>query len=203
VKGTELRPGNIIDPLIFYVGRTNVDFGPTGSPAKLHDLTKFIDREQRTVQSSTGELRLHYGRGVLTVNAAAAQGISGDLRQVGQTELRDLVIESQLDLGTILAVSLDSRPLATSERILLQVMSEEKASDFRTEAADKGMKRITNIGRDPWLVRELHGTVRFRRPDAARLKATPLDASGHPSSTTLSAAELRLQPSTIYYLIAP
>jgi hypothetical protein len=202
-QGTELKPGSVIDPLIFYVGRTNVDFSADGGPTKLQELSKFIDRERRTVQSSTGELRLDYGRGVLTVNAPAAQGLSGDLRQAGRTTLRDLVIESDLDVGTILVVSLDGRPLATSQKMLLQVMSEEKSSDFQTEPADMGLKRITNIGHDPWLVRELQGSVHFHRADAAQLKATPLDPSGHPSGSALAATDLRLQPRTLYYLITP
>jgi hypothetical protein len=202
-RGTELKPGNIIDPLVFYVGRTNVDFRADGGPTQVHDLSKFIDRGQRTVQSSTTELQLDYGRGTLTVNAPAAQGISGDLRQAGRTTLRDIVIESKLDVGTILVVSLDGRPLATSHKMLLQVMSEEKSSGFQTEPADKGLKRIVNIGHDPWLVRELEGVVNFRRADAAQLQVTPLDASGHPSGSALAATDLRLQPRTLYYVVTP
>ena len=51
-------------------------------------------------------------------------------------------------------MSLDDQPLATSRKILLQVMTEEKATGFQTEPAGDGVKRIANIGRDPWLVKE-------------------------------------------------
>ena len=64
------------------------------------------------------------------------------------------------------------------------------------------MKRIVIIGTDPWQVRELNGTVRFKRTDAAQLKVTALDFNGYPSDSAGTAREIKLQPETIYYLIA-
>jgi len=101
------------------------------------------------------------------------------------------------------AVALDARPLATSKRILLQVMSEEKATDFQTEAISGGHKRIVNIGRDPWLVKNLTGTITFKRADADRLKVIPLDFNGRPAGPAVPASPLRLRPTTVYYLITP
>jgi hypothetical protein len=46
--------------------------------------------------------------------------------------------------------------------------------------------------------------VTFRRPDAAALQVSPLDAAGHPTGpqTALSpAGELTLLPTTFYYLV--
>ena len=100
-------------------------------------------------------------------------------------------------------MSLDGKPLATSRRILLQVMSEEKATGFRTEPAPGGDKRIVSIGHDPWLVKEIDGVVKFKRADASRLKVTALDFNGDPGKSVGTASEIRLAPSTIYYLIAP
>jgi len=148
-------------------------------------------------------LRLDYGKGVLTINAPSAQGASGALRQVNAFELKDITISSKLELGHIVAVSLDEKPLARSERILLQAMSEEKSSDFQTEQISGGEEKILSIGHDPWLAKELNGTVRFKRPDAARLKVTALDFNGDPVKSIGAANELRLAPSTTYYLITP
>ena len=41
-------------------------------------------------------------------------------------DLKTVAIASDMPLGHIVAVSLDGKPLATSENILLQVMSEEE-----------------------------------------------------------------------------
>jgi hypothetical protein len=202
-KGTTLKPGNVIDPLVHLAGRTNVNFTDRGGAPELKDLTPYIDRWRQVVTSSTGQLRLDYGKGVLTIDAPAAQGTSGALRAAGRAELADLTITSQLELGHIVAVSLDGKPLATSRRILLQAMSEEKPTDFRTEPAPGGELKITNIGHDPWLVKELDGVVKFKRPDASKLRVTALDFNGDPVQSIGTAREIRLLPSTIYYLITP
>ncbi len=202
-KGTTLKPGNMIDPLVHLAGRTNVNFTDRGGPSKLKDLRPFIDHKRRIVASSTRQLRLDYGKGVLTIDAPAAQGISGALREAGMADLKDLTISSKLELGHIVAVSLDGKPLAASRRILLQAMSEEKPTDFGSEPAPDGHKKITSIGHDPWLVKELDGVVKFKRPDASRLKVAALDFNGDPAKSMGTASEIRLAPSTIYYLITP
>ena len=200
-SGTSISPGNVIDPLVHYAGRTNVNFTEPGGPAKLVDLKPFIDRDKKEVRSSSGELKLDYGKGILTINARKAQGVSGAIKEAGLSRLKDLSIESGLELGHIVAISLDDKPLESSGKILLQIMSEEKASGFRTEPASNKTKRIVSIGHDPWLVHELEGTVRFLRSDAEKLKVTALDLSGKKTDDTCSAAEIKLRPRTMYYLI--
>ena len=108
---------------------------------------------------------------------------------------------SDLELGHIIAVALDDQPLATSGRILLQVMSEEQETDRQTEPVSATVKRIVNIGTDPWQVRELNGTVRFKRADAAQLKVTALDFNGYPVGSASRGGEIQLQPATLYYLV--
>jgi hypothetical protein len=200
-KGLTLRPGNVIDPLVHFAGRTSVRFSERGSAPVLSDLSRYIDRGRKTVTSTHGQLRLDYGKGLLTLNAPAAQGLSGDLRAAGTADLADLTIRSGMDLGHVVAVSLDGRPLANSRRVLLQVMSEERATGFTTEPVKPGTHKIVGIGRDPWLVRRFEGTVRFKRSDAARLKVTALDPNGEPARPAGTADNIRLAPTTLYYLI--
>ena len=201
--GRDVQPGQRLDPLVHYVGRTHVTF--TGKPGGVtaSDLKPFINRGTQSVASATGELKLDYGKGLLVINAPRAQGASGALNSAGKIELPALTISSDLDLAHVIAVSLDDQPLATSKKILLQVMSEEQASGFETEAASATTKRITNIGRDPWQVKSLRGTVAFKRADAARLKVTALDFNGQPAGAVGTANEIKLQPSTLYYVIEP
>ena len=200
-KGTTIRPGNVIDPLVHFAGQTRVAFSRKPASARLQDLSACIDRKSQTVTSSTGQLKLDYGHGVLTINTPAAQGVSGALREAGRTELKDMLVVSDLELGHIIAVSLDGQPLATAQKILLQVMTEEKGNGFQTEPAGDSLKRIVNIGQDPWLVKKIRGTVKFVRPDAAGLKVTALDHGGYPASQIGNASDIRLDPTTLYYLI--
>jgi hypothetical protein len=194
------RPGSVIDPLVHYAGQARVKFTGAGGASKVAPLEAHVDRKGQTVRSTTGELWLDYGKGRLAINAPRAQGISGMI--AGTTRLKDLAVKTEMDLAHIVAVSLDGQPLATSQKILLQVMSEEKATGFRTEPQG-GQKRIVSIGTDPWLVKQIEGTVRFSRPDAKSLKVTALDGNGDPIRQVGNASTISLEPATLYYLIAP
>jgi hypothetical protein len=199
--GPDVKSGARLDPLLHYAGRADVSFVAGPGSVKVSDLKPFIDHARQTVTSSTGELRLDYGRGVLRINAARAQGVSGQLQAAGRIETQDLVIASEMELGHIVVVPLDNQPLAVSQKMLLQVMSEEKASGFETESVAAGVRRIVNIGTDPWLVKEYKGLVTFKRGDAAQLKVTALDANGYAESNLGTAEQVKLQPRTLYYLI--
>jgi hypothetical protein len=183
------------------VGRVDVRFSDEPGSTRLKDLAPYVDHQGKTVTSSTGELKLDYASGILVVNATRAQGLSGALKLAGTRELKDLTIASDMDLGHILAVPLDDLPLASSKRILLQVMSEEQETGHKTEAVSATVKRITNIGVDPWQVKTVSGIVRFKRADADHLKVTALDFNGYPVGTLGNAQEMNLQPTTLYYLI--
>jgi hypothetical protein len=200
--GSEPKPGGRLDPLLHYAGRVDVRFVNGPGSVKLRQPKASIDHAAQTVTSSTGELKLDYGKGVLTIDAACAQGVSGLLQAAGPVETKDLSLYCAMELGHIVVVSLDGQPLRTSRRILLQVMSEEKATGFQTEPAGEGVKRILSIGTDPWLVKELHGTVSLKRSDADQLKVTSLDFNGYPVTASGTAKTVKLQPGTVYYLIS-
>ena len=214
-QGTTLKPGQRIDPLIHYVGRTRVAFRSSVAPrqesrtttvspsptVKLQPLAPFIDHVKKLVSSQTGELKLDWGRGVLTINAPAAQGASGDLKSAGEIKLADMTLSVPLDVAHVVVVSLDGQPLATSKRMLLQLMTEEKPTGFRAEPLGDRRHRITSIGENPWQVRKLEGVVRLRRADAAKLKVTALDQFGQPTATTSSGDSIPLRPEALYYSI--
>jgi hypothetical protein len=200
-QGTVVQEGQRLDPLLHYVGRSHVEFTDEPAGVALQDLKLYINRSAQTVTSTTGELKLDYGKGLLVIDTPRAQGASGGLQSAGKIKLPALTIESDLDLGHIIAVALDDQPLSASRRILLQVMSEERGTGFETEAVDATTKRIKNIGHDPWQVKRLSGTVTFQRSDAAMLKATPLDFNGRPAGPGSKGGEIKLQPTTVYYLV--
>ena len=196
----KILPDKIIDPLIHYVGATHVSFTQDGGPSTVADLRPFIDRVKKTVDSSNHQLHLNYDTGVLTINAPAAQGASGNLKAAGSVKTADITIDCDMDLAHVVIVSLDGKPIATSEKMLLQVMSEEQPTDWKTESAG-GLKKITNIGHDPWTIRQISGQVALTRADAPALKVVALDANGSRLHRVGSASGITLEPSTIYYLI--
>ncbi len=197
--GSEVKPGQRIDPLIHYAGRAEVNF--TGAPGRttLADLKPYIDRTRKTVRSTTRELTLDYEKGLLIINAPQAQGASGNLKAGGQLVLSDITLQSELENAHIVLVALDGEPIATSKRMLLQAMSEEQPTDFATEDAGNGSKKITNIGKDPWLVKKLSGTVKFNSARGQQIQ--PLDLNGRPTGTPADAGDLQLAPDVVYYLV--
>ncbi|MDB5343629.1 MAG: hypothetical protein JWP89_2006 [Schlesneria sp.] len=200
--GTALKPGQRIDPLVHYVGRTHVAFSTDAkAKTKLQPLSSLVDHKKKTVTSSTHELKLDWGLGVLTINSASAQGASGDLKAAKEIALKDVTIKVPLDLAHVILVSLDEQPIAKSQRMLLQVMTEEKATGFKAESLGDHRRRITAIGENPWLVRKLEGQVQFKRADAAKLKVTSLDQFGGRTSNTQEGGVVRLQADMLYYLI--
>ncbi len=139
---------------------------------------------------------------LLTINAPSVQGASGNLKAAGEVSLRDVTISSKLDLVHVVLVALDEQPLRQSRRILLQVMSEEKNTNFL--AVPQGdLRWIQNLGTNPWRVRYLEGEVRLRRPDADQWQVTALDLNGVPSQPLGSADHITLLPTVIYYLLEP
>jgi hypothetical protein len=151
--------------------------------------------------SSAALSSLDWGRGFLTINAPAVQGASGDLAAAGEIKLSDLTLSVPRDTAHVLMVSVDGQPLSASKKMLLQVMTEEKATGFKTEPVGNRKHRIVSIGHDPWLVKKIEGTVRYHRSDRATLKITALDQFGQPTNTIIPADSFRLLPDTVYYSI--
>lgn len=122
--GTAVKQSNIPEgaaPYAFLVGPVEVKYG--GSPALTHvaDLTPYIDTKNQIVRSETGEIRLNYGQGLCTLNAPNAQGATGFLSKAGPIALGDVSITSGNPYATVAVVSLDSQPLKTSRKVLVQV----------------------------------------------------------------------------------
>jgi hypothetical protein len=194
-------PNAEISPLVHFVGRVNTEFF-TGVINVAHGRAgDFNDRSKNTVTTPKGNLKLEYGTGLMIIDNPLVQGVIGDLssKQSHITEL--LECSSKLVNACFLFVSLDGKPLTESKQMLLQVMSEEKPTDFRAEDLGDGQKRIANIGRDPWLVREIEGRVKFLAKDAASLKITKLDVNGVKTGEAVTGPEITLDPRTIYYVV--
>ena len=198
------RTAAVIDPLVHFVGRTSVRFEGEirGVAVPTHQRADvFFDRKAKVVSSADKSLLLDYDAGLLLIDAPKVQAVVGNLASRPSHKTSLLECSSNLDNACFLLVSLDEQPIKQSKRMLLQVMSEEKPTDFRTEKLDNGKLRIANIGRDPWLVRDLQGTVRLLVDDAAALKTTKLDVNGLRSGDPTTGGENKLDPKTVYYLI--
>ncbi len=200
--GGDIQEGEVVDPRIHFMGKTEVHIGRKVPKNELQALDPYLDEQAKIIRGSNGQIELDYGKGILKVNAPRAQALSGNLGAAGITQLDVLVVDSPLDLGHVILVSLDGRPLAQSRRMLLQVMSEERNSGWeQQDTGDEGKYQVLNLGRDPWRFKAIEGRVALKRPDAAGLKVTALDFNGYPVEEAGTANNFNLREDTVYYLI--
>jgi len=202
-----------VDPQAYFVGEVVREIGPDPGPSQIAELSQYIDRDRRLIRSANGELVWDWDTGLLRIDAPCAQGVVGFLREGGPQTLTDLTVDGRNEYGSILVVSMDGKPLNSSARILLQVMTEDRNFGYRTEPVqvedNQGRKvqarRITDLGKAPIVVRRIEGSVTIRRPDAHLLRVTALDENGYKRQELPGAAgealTIELLPDCFYYII--
>jgi hypothetical protein len=167
-----------VDPRSFFVGPVVQEFHNGPSKLQTVDLDTYIDDQAKVIRSMTGQLKWDYDTGLVTVNTPRAQGACGFLAQAGQIELGNVKIQSGNEYGSILAVSLDGKPLATSKRILVQAGTWDRPFGFATSKAGE-YRKITDLGGYPLNVRKIDAQVTLK--DAGAASTTVLDGNGYPT----------------------
>lgn len=181
------------------VGKSQVtidDNAPTSRPSV--DLAPYHDEAAKVIRSATGQLALDYDNGVLRIDAPRAQALVGFLSKAGDASLGAVTIRSPMEYGSVAVVALDGRPIAQSNKLLVQAMSEQTNTGWKTRG--EPVKTIESIGVAPLLVRELAGTVTFK--DNGPWRAQPIDASGAAQGQPFDVAgALTLRPDVPYYVL--
>jgi hypothetical protein len=181
-KGLIAKESNVkdgVDPLAYLVGPVVAKYGGDASKSKVADLSKYIDAAKKVVKSNTGELELDYGTGLCKVDAPKAQGATGFLKKTSKIALSTLTIDANNDYATVLAVPLDDQPLATSEKVLLQVGTSERSTGWKTKPAKVGGRdgeEIVSFGKAPWQIVKADMTLSLKNPKLK--KAYALDPNG-------------------------
>jgi hypothetical protein len=197
-----------LTPLIHYLGRTQIhitDEKQASEATPVSDLSPYLDFSQKIIRSSTGEIVWNYGQGWLQVDSPQAQVFMGNAGQcTAPIHLTHLNLESEMEALYLALVPLDGRPVATSEKLLLQVMTEEKTTGFATTEETSSIYRIDNTGTDPWQFKSPQGRITIKLgPTAGELDITPLHHNGTASKETIRTSTFSLLPNTVYYLIEP
>ena len=201
-----------VDPLAFLVGPVQVVYGSDPAKTTVADLSRYIDREKKVVRSDTGQLAWDYGRGLCTLDAPRAQGVTGFLRPVGSIKLGDVTIRSENQYATVLVVSLDGTPLARSGRVLVQVGTQARPTGWADHAVtftvDGGRgtingREIDDTGTMPWIIAATRVTIEVR--NASLTSATLLDINGNarhglPLRRAAGTIELEL-PKDAFYVV--
>lgn len=192
------------NPLTFYVGRVARAFNPRSRPPDIRELTRYVNAEARTTDSLTGGLHWDYGAGLVRVNTPRSQGAVEFLSKVGRVELGDIAIECDNERASIIAISLDDRPLAMSTRILIQAVTEERPYGFRTDG-----DRIASVGGPPLGMKKIAARVWIRDRLGSGVRVTARDEDGYATDKPVVAergssegtVEVILDPTSLYHVV--
>ncbi len=175
----------ILPAQAFLAGPVEAVYG--GDPAKstTADLSKLVDTDKKIVKSITGEITLNYGKGVCRVDAPKAQGVAAFFTEAGgKLATTDLEVTAANDYGTVLAVSMDDKPLKSSGKILVQVGTrcrptgwEESPTTIELKEGKFAGFQVGDFGHAPWLVVSPQMTFVVKNPTLT--KATVLDPNGN------------------------
>lgn len=200
-------------PDAFLAGRVEVVYDGDPVESRVMDLSDLVDEEAGEVWTTHGQLALNRKKGLLRIDAPAAQGVVGFLADAGGSfELSDVRIQTENDYGTIVAVSLDDEPLARSRRVLLQVGTIIRPTGWETRPADvtrkgqtqKGVE-ILSTGKMPWRVVKLDAKLTIA--NRALTTATRLDETGFadgevPVKPTDDGVSLDLPADALYVVLS-
>ncbi|MFH5804483.1 hypothetical protein [Alienimonas sp. DA493] len=177
-------------------------------------LDQRIDREAGRIHAATGELMWDYKRQVCVMEAPRAQGVTGFLKDAGGTfVLEDVTIESENDYATVQVVSLDEKPLNRSDSVLVQVVTVNRLTGYRTEPATFTMgsgenayevkgEQIARIGKAPVRLANARVTVTVGNPKLT--EAVILDVNGYPVGTRpVVEGRFELPADAVYAVLRP
>lgn len=215
------KPGNYnpdtgkgkLDPLVMMMGRAELRLTDTDADFIHPRLADLLDNEANRFSSFTGQLTMDFNLGIATVDTPRAQGVTGFLRDNPDLALSSVTFDGDNAFGSILAISLDDRPLAQSERILIQAGATDQMKNFSSEpvAMEYNSKifagyKLNNVGSGSWQVEKIAASLRLPGQAARVRQARVLDEDGYPTGTVAGQDDngdylLTLPASALYTVI--
>ena len=170
-----------VDPRAFLVGPVLVDYAASpGDRSEVADLEPFLG--EGVVRGGTGQTAFDFGAGVYRIDSPRAQAAVGFLGAAGPVGLADARFTVENEYAAVAAVSLDGQPLATSERVLVQMGTRARPTGWAEERIELEIdgerapaSRIVDTGETPWRVERLRG--RLSLANEHPLRATVTDAN--------------------------
>ncbi len=141
------------DPLAFFTGRVERRFEMETVRKQHRDLRKSIKGKNVTALNSAA--RWDAESGLLAVNTPRSQAVAGFLFRCGPVQLQDVEIDCANEYAAVHVISLDGKPLRTSQKILVQAFTREQPYGF--EVDDDG--RIVDIGEPPLNIENIDCTI--------------------------------------------
>lgn len=198
-----------IDPLASLVGRVQVEYDADPSKSKFESsyLKKGHDVARGVLSTTSNHLKWDYHDGVCILDAPQAQGACGFLGKRERVTTKDLVFACSNEYASVLAIALDREPLATSERVFVQIGTVVRPFGWHSKAVQSQVKgkpftgrQILSLGSSPWNIER--ADIRFAIKNETLAHATVLDANFlKRESLPMRKGALRLPPDALYVLL--
>lgn len=169
-----------VNPMAFFLGPVQVQYDVKGESFAS---TKGWDSAAMTATANTNQLVLNYKDGTCVLNAPQAQGFAaqGNGRRLIKTT--DVTALMQSSFGSLMVVSLDGQPVATSKKVLVQFTTKARPKGWQEKPTkiklDGGLEadgfEIVNVGKAPWVLENPGLNVTIN--NSGLTKATILDSN--------------------------
>ena len=195
-----------VNPLAILAGKVEYTFTEKekGAYLKTENIDKLINTSKGFIKSTTGELISDFKNGRMLINTPRAQGVSGFFKRDIVYKLKDTFISLKDNYGTVLAVSLDDKPIVKSEHILVQFFSEESNYQWKiSPVPGKKFVHLDSLGDSPVVVRTMHGYVSFPQKVNNGWIIRELDVNGNEISELQAASGKSLKvtlPAGSFYI---
>jgi hypothetical protein len=147
-----------VSPLAHLTGKVEVVYGwnPANSVVS-EDLETLINYTDKQIEDGNNQINWDYKNGICTVDAPSSQGVCGFISQTGNIELSSVTVESTNEYANISVVSMEDNDIKNSAKILVQVGTvyrptnwAETPTDFTLDDTTVPGFRIDNTGKMPW-----------------------------------------------------
>ncbi len=163
----------------------------------LTQVEKLYDAQAKVIQSSTGEQTLDYGKGVLKLDSPFVQGFTGAIGTGEAFSAQGLVVSAakRNPWASILAVSLDKKPLAESEKILVVAVARAENSG---QVYNPTRTSLKDAGHTPILMQGVQADIAMK-VGGKSCSVTPLDESGNKGK----ALDAKMEEGKLKFTISP
>lgn len=147
---------------------------------------KYTADDSNPIVSDTKELAWYTSpekTGLVTVETARTQALIGFLKANRGKRLKNLSADIANNFATLVLSSMDAKPLASSDKMLLTAGSRVTNTNIKW---DPTSSRVAGQGESPSLIEPVSGTVVLRNlQGATAVSVTPLDGAGKPFGAAL------------------
>lgn len=178
----------VVSPLAHLAGAIEVVYaGTPANSVKSTLLESLIDYQNKKIKATNNQLNWDYKNGICTMDAPSAQGVCGFTSKQKTFPLTDVTIESTNDYAVVNVVAMDEKSIAESSKILVQVGTVYRPTNWSETPANFTMNnttvagfKIDNTGKMPWKCTNTQVTIKLKNKGINQ--ATLLDAAGYAKS---------------------